>query len=90
MLGSPSLQVSFFEVSLGVLGLTFSIGRSKHWILNKMVFQLLAGLVVKRVLARMLEGQIRRGLEAAAWMLSEVVEVAEGRGGGGGGGRGCV
>jgi hypothetical protein len=74
----PSLSGPFRvqAVKVDIPGLTFSINRSKHWILNKLVLQPLAGPIVRRLLAGELERQIRSVLERTARIFGEVVEDA--------------
>ena len=52
------------EVHTAVSGLHFSINESKHWILNKMLLQPLAGPIVRKLFERVASGYIRDGLEA--------------------------
>ncbi|KDQ63980.1 hypothetical protein JAAARDRAFT_74864 [Jaapia argillacea MUCL 33604] len=51
------------DVKLSFPGLSFSIDRSKHWILNKVVLQPLSGPAVRYVLKSVLEGQIKGALD---------------------------
>ncbi|KIJ69680.1 hypothetical protein HYDPIDRAFT_104272, partial [Hydnomerulius pinastri MD-312] len=60
------------DVKVSVPGLKFSLDRSRHWILNKLLVEPLAGLVVRRVMAGILQRQIRSTLETFESTLSSV------------------
>jgi hypothetical protein len=70
-----------FAVSLvnaTIPGLSVSLDKSQHRILNKLFIQpLAAGLVGRTVLGRVVEGQVRKGLEALEMMLRGVVRGAK-------------
>ena len=66
-------------VKVDVPGLRFSIDKSKHWILNKTVLQPLSGPAIKWVVARELEKQIQRGLEAVGRLAGEVSDEVDRR-----------
>ncbi|KAL1737527.1 hypothetical protein EV714DRAFT_266328 [Schizophyllum commune] len=60
------------EVHVRLSGLALTIDRSKHWLLNKLLLQPLSGPTLSVVLASVLEGKIREGLEGVARVLGEV------------------
>lgn len=73
--GENADQIPMFRVNnvnVDLPGLHVWIGKSKHWILNKLLLQPLAGPVTRRVLGRILASQIRAALENVAEKLSEV------------------
>ncbi|KAJ7128106.1 hypothetical protein C8R46DRAFT_972805 [Mycena filopes] len=74
--GAPLFKV--VDVNVSVPGLAFVITHSKHWILNSVLLQPLAGPAVRVVLAHILEQQIRRGVEwADRWISTIFVEAAQ-------------
>ncbi|KAL1697510.1 hypothetical protein GGG16DRAFT_107426 [Schizophyllum commune] len=64
------------EVRVRLDGLSLTIDRSKHWLLNKLFLQPLSGPTLSVVLASVLEGKIREGLEGVARVLGEVTRDA--------------
>ena len=60
------------EVHTAVSGLHFSINESKHWIVNKMLLQPLAGPVVRKLFERVASGYIRDGLEAISRVVAGI------------------
>ena len=60
------------KVHTAVSGLHFSINESKHWILNKMLLQPLAGPVVRHLFERIASGYIRDGLEAISRIIADI------------------
>ncbi|RPD68333.1 hypothetical protein L226DRAFT_617588 [Lentinus tigrinus ALCF2SS1-7] len=54
------------DVHVDVAGLHISLTRSKHWLLNSLLVQPLAGPVARAAVGWVLRGQIRGALEAAA------------------------
>ena len=60
------------EVHTALPGLHFSINESKHWILNKMLLQPLAGPVVRKLFERVASGYIRDGLEAISRIVAGI------------------
>lgn len=68
--GQPLFKV--VDVRVTVPGLKFSIDRSKHWVLNKLFLQPLSGPVVRTILGRVLETQIRSGLERLEGLVEEI------------------
>lgn len=60
------------NVKVDVRGLHVLISKSKHWILNKLLLQPLAGPIVRRIVRRILASQIRAGLEHVNERLSAV------------------
>ncbi|TFK78450.1 hypothetical protein K466DRAFT_77956 [Polyporus arcularius HHB13444] len=54
------------DVRVDVPGLHISLTRSKHWLLNSLLVQPLAGPLVRTAVGWVLRGQIRGALEAAA------------------------
>jgi hypothetical protein len=66
------------SVHATIPGLSVSIDRSKHMILNKLFIQPLAsGLVGRTILGRVVEGQVRKGVEVLETILRRVVRGAE-------------
>ncbi|KAJ6631180.1 hypothetical protein B0H10DRAFT_711550 [Mycena sp. CBHHK59/15] len=72
--GEPLFRL--VDVNVQVPGLAFAITHSKHWILNSVVLQPLAGPVVRVVLKAVLEQQIRGAFDRMEKALSVVVEEA--------------
>ena len=64
------------EVHTAVSGLHFSIDESKHWILNKVLLQPLAGPVVRKLFERVASGYIRDGLEAISRIVGGIEREA--------------
>ncbi|TFY58408.1 hypothetical protein EVJ58_g6438 [Rhodofomes roseus] len=64
------------DVKVDVPGLHFSIDRSKHWILNKMLLQPLAGPVVRTAASYVLSQQIRTALETLGRLGARVKRKA--------------
>ena len=60
------------EVHTAASGLHFSINESKHWILNKVLLQPLAGPVVRKLFQRIASGYIRDGLEAISRIVAGI------------------
>ncbi|KAF9650948.1 hypothetical protein BDM02DRAFT_3184891 [Thelephora ganbajun] len=60
------------KVHTAVSGLRFSINESKHWILNKVLLQHLAGPVVRKTFEHVASGCIRDGLEAISRIAAEI------------------
>jgi hypothetical protein len=60
------------KVHAAVSGLRFSINESKHWILNKMLLQPLAGPVVRKTFEHLASGYIRDGLEAISRIVADI------------------
>ncbi|KIM78340.1 hypothetical protein PILCRDRAFT_824550, partial [Piloderma croceum F 1598] len=66
------------SVNATIPGLSVSLDKSQHRILNKLFIQpLAAGLVGRTVLGRVVEGQVRKGLEALELVLRGIVRGAE-------------
>ncbi|KAJ6486848.1 hypothetical protein C8R45DRAFT_996226 [Mycena sanguinolenta] len=72
--GEPLFRL--VDVNVSVPGLAFSIQHSKHWILNNVVLQPLAGSVVQLLLKRVLEQQIRNAVGWADRMFTATFEEA--------------
>ncbi|PPQ93758.1 hypothetical protein CVT25_008138 [Psilocybe cyanescens] len=68
------------DVSVAIRGLRFRIDQSRHWILNKLFLQPLAGPVVARLVKQAVEEKVRQGLDVLALGLGEVVKDAKLRG----------
>jgi len=60
------------KVHTAVSGLHFSINESKHWILNKVLLQPLAGPVVRKTFENVASGYIRDGLEAISRIVADI------------------
>jgi len=69
------------DVKVDLPGLAFTIKQSRHWFFNSVLLQPLLGPSVRRVLAGLLESQIRAGLEAVEGKLSEARRMALEEGG---------
>lgn len=66
------------SVNATIPGLAVSLDKSHHSILNKLFIQpLAAGLVGRTVLGRVVEGQVKKGIEALEMVLRDVVRGAE-------------
>jgi len=76
--GQPLFRV--VDVRITLQGLRFWLNKSRHWILNKLFIQPLAGPVVARVLRQALEDRVRMSMEVLASGLGEVVRDARQRG----------
>ncbi|KAL1761010.1 hypothetical protein FB107DRAFT_269712 [Schizophyllum commune] len=68
---NPTPAFSVVEVRVRLDGLSLTIDRSKHWLLNKLFLQPLSGPTLSVVLASVLEGKIKEGLEGVARVLGE-------------------
>ena len=68
------------DVRITLQGLRFWLDKSRHWILNKLFIQPLAGPVVARALRRALEDRVRTSMEVLAGGLGDVVRDARQRG----------
>ena len=73
----PLFQV--VDVKIVLSGLKFKIGKSRHWILNKLL-QPLAGPVIARVVRQALEDKVRLGLHDLAFNLGAVAKDAKQKG----------
>ena len=60
------------KVHTAVSGLHFSINESKHWILNKLLFQPLAGPVVRKTFERIASNYVRDGLESISRLVADI------------------
>lgn len=60
------------KVHTAVSGLHFSINESKHWILNKLLFQPLAGPIVCKTFERIASNYVRDGLEAISRLVADI------------------
>ncbi|TFK46962.1 hypothetical protein OE88DRAFT_1739005 [Heliocybe sulcata] len=60
------------DVRVVVPGLRFRLDESKHWVVNKVVVQPLAGPVVRTVVQRVVEDKVREVLEKVAGVLGNV------------------
>jgi hypothetical protein len=61
------------DVNVAVKGLTVSIDRSKHWILNKVIVQPLLAPLGRWIVSKMLEAQVRTALEAVERVIGDIV-----------------
>ncbi|KAF8908630.1 hypothetical protein CPB84DRAFT_169310 [Gymnopilus junonius] len=68
------------DVTVAMHGLRFRIDESKHWIINKLLVQPLAGPVVARLVKKALEEKVKTLLESLALGLGEVSREAKRRG----------
>ena len=68
------------DVKVALAGLKFKIDQSRHWILNKLFLQPLAGPVIARVVRQALENKIRLGLYGLALSLGAVAKEAKRKG----------
>ncbi|PPQ78792.1 hypothetical protein CVT26_005699 [Gymnopilus dilepis] len=64
------------DVSVATHGLHFKIDQSKHWIINKLLVQPLAGPVVGKLVKSALEDKVKTLLESLAQGLGEVLREA--------------
>ena len=60
------------KVHTAVSGLRFSINESKHWILNKVLLQPLAGPAVRKTFERVASNYVRDGLEAISRIVADI------------------
>ncbi|KAH9477708.1 hypothetical protein JR316_0009934 [Psilocybe cubensis] len=65
------------DISAAVRGLRFRLDQSRHWILNKLVLQPLAGPVIARIVKQAVEEKIRSSLDVLALSLGEVARDAK-------------
>ncbi|KAF8189924.1 hypothetical protein K438DRAFT_1676518 [Mycena galopus ATCC 62051] len=72
--GQPLFRL--VDVNVAIPGLTFIINHSKHWILNNVMLQPLAAPVVRLLLKKVLEEQIRNVVGWADRMVSATFEEA--------------
>ncbi|KAI0059654.1 hypothetical protein BV25DRAFT_1808564, partial [Artomyces pyxidatus] len=72
--GSPPFNVE--DVTLDLPGLHFKFAKSKHWILNALLVQPLAGPIVRRILTKLLQTQLRNALNDLSKSLSKVQLLA--------------
>ncbi|KAF9564543.1 hypothetical protein CPC08DRAFT_705282 [Agrocybe pediades] len=68
----PAPLFSVVDVDVEMRGLHFQFDKSRHWILNKLFVQPLAGPVVARVVKHAMEKKIRESLEDLAVGLGEM------------------
>ncbi|KIM42392.1 hypothetical protein M413DRAFT_10535 [Hebeloma cylindrosporum] len=68
------------DVRITLQGLRFKLDKSRHWILNKLFIQTLAGSIAMRVLRQALEDRVRVSMEVLASGLGEVVRDVRKRG----------
>jgi len=60
------------KVHTAVSGLHFSINESKHWIVNKVLLQPLAGPIVRKTFERIASDYVRDGLEAISRIVADI------------------
>ncbi|KAI0762170.1 hypothetical protein BD413DRAFT_606873 [Trametes elegans] len=72
---SPLFRVT--DVRVDVPGMLVEFARTRHWVLNSLVIQPLAGPVVRAAVGWILAGQIRGALEAAAALGGRIKARAE-------------
>lgn len=65
------------KVHTAVSGLHFSINESKHWILNKILLQPLAGPFVRKTFERVASDYVRDGLEAISRIVADIERDAK-------------
>ena len=75
----PEPLFHVMDVKVALSGLKFKIGKSRHWILNKLL-QPLVGPVIARVVRQALEDKIRLGLRDLALSLGAVAKDAKQKG----------
>ena len=75
----PEPLFHVMDVKVALSGLKFKIGKSRHWILNKLL-QPLVGPVIARVVRQALEDKIRLGLRNLALSLGAVAKDAKQKG----------
>jgi hypothetical protein len=68
------------DVKVALAELKFKIDQSRHWILNKLFLQPLAGPVIARVVRQALEDKVRLGLHDLALSLGAVAKEAKRKG----------
>ncbi|KAK7046706.1 hypothetical protein R3P38DRAFT_2607706 [Favolaschia claudopus] len=73
--GEPLFRVT--NVNVSIPGLAFTIKYSKHWILNNLLVQPLAAPIVRLVLQKVLEQQIRNAVGWADRLFSATSEEAQ-------------
>ncbi|KAF5318449.1 hypothetical protein D9619_010687 [Psilocybe cf. subviscida] len=66
-------------VNVDIPGLQFRINKSRHWILNKLCLQRLAGPIVARVARQAIEDKLRSALEVMSFGLGAVIQSAKQR-----------
>ena len=76
---APEPLFHVVDVKIALSGLKFKIGKSRHWILNKLL-QPLAGPVIARVVRQALEDKVRLGLHDLADSLGAVAKDAKQKG----------
>ena len=76
----PEPLFRVIDVKVALAGLKFKIDKSRHWILNKLFFQPLAGPVVARVVRQALEDKVRARLHDLAFSLGVVAKDAKRKG----------
>ncbi|KAG6907809.1 hypothetical protein DXG01_007291 [Tephrocybe rancida] len=73
---TPPPLFDVLDVRTALPGVRFQLDKSKHWILNKLFVQPLAGPIVSRVAAGVLETRIRAMLEGISTGLAVVMHAA--------------
>ncbi|KAG6833041.1 hypothetical protein H0H87_012052 [Tephrocybe sp. NHM501043] len=73
---TPARLFDVLDVKATLSGVRFMLSKSKHWIMNKVFVQPLAGPLVSRIAARLLEAKIRTGLEKLSSGLAIVMDTA--------------
>ncbi|KAF8157043.1 hypothetical protein B0H34DRAFT_859634 [Crassisporium funariophilum] len=68
------------DVKIAMRGLKFKIDKSRHWMLNKLLLQPLAGPVVARVIRQAVEEKVHAGLLGLALSLGAVAKDAKRKG----------
>ncbi|KAF8799742.1 hypothetical protein BYT27DRAFT_7119732 [Phlegmacium glaucopus] len=76
----PEPLFNVVQVKVGLAGLRFKIDKSRHWILNKLFLQPLAGPVIAHVVRQALEDKIKIGLHDLALSLGALAEDAKRKG----------
>ncbi|KAF9523288.1 hypothetical protein CPB83DRAFT_863172 [Crepidotus variabilis] len=68
------------STTLHLRSLKFEINRSRHWVINKLVFQPLSGPLVSTLVEKALQEKVRSGLEALGRALGLLAREAEKKG----------
>ncbi|KAI0049046.1 hypothetical protein FA95DRAFT_1557314 [Auriscalpium vulgare] len=76
-LGADASLFRVDDVVIDIPGLRFTFEKSKHWILNALLIQPVSGPIVRAIIRRILQAQIRALLDNLGESLARVSLVAE-------------
>ena len=65
------------NVIVDVPGLSFTIEKSKHWLVNALLIQPLSGPVVRFFVRRIIEEQLRMGIDSLGRLLGKIRDLAQ-------------